>query len=53
MNNDERIKKLEEFKEIVLVLEKESISNINKNDDRQMVTKIVNAFEGFIKNANK
>ena len=46
-------KKLDEFKEKVLGLEKESIANINKTDDKQMVSKIVSAYEEFIKNANK
>jgi hypothetical protein len=47
------VQKLDEFKDKVLILEKESISNINKTDDRQMVSKIVNAYEEFIKNADK
>lgn len=47
------VKKLDEFKEKVLHLEKESISNINKTDDKQMVSKIINAYEEYLKNANK
>jgi len=35
----------EEFKKQILSLEKESLANIVKTDDKTMVSKIINTFE--------
>lgn len=43
INNNE--KALEEFKNKVLELERESLSNLNQYDDSQMVNKIIRIYE--------
>lgn len=41
------------FKEKIIELEKENIATINKNDDKQMVAKIIRIYEEMKKNDNK
>ncbi len=43
----------ENFKDFVLELEKENLQNINKEDKKNMVAKIVRTYEGAKKNENK
>lgn len=45
--------KQKDFKKIILEIEKENISTINKNDDKQMVAKIIRTYEEIKKNDNK
>ena len=52
MNNEEMLAKLQEFQKEVLKMERESLSNIVKTDDKTMVTKIIHLYEEK-KNANK
>ena len=52
MNKEEMLSKLEEFQKEVLKMERESLSNINKTDDKTMVAKIIHLYEEKT-NANK
>ena len=52
MNNEEMLAKLQEFQKEVLKMERESLSNIVKTDDKTMVTKIIHLYEEKA-NANK
>ena len=45
MNNEETLAKLKEFQKELLKMERESLSNINKTDDKTMVTKIIHLYE--------
>ena len=50
MNNDEMLTKQEaDFKDQILKMENESLSNIVKTDDKVMVTKIVKLYEESLK----
>ena len=40
-------KKLDEFKSIIIDLEKESLANVNQTTDQQMISKIIKAYEEF------
>lgn len=51
MINSEENKK--QVKEQILKLERESLANINKTDDKQMVQKIIRLFEEVKKNDNQ
>ena len=53
MTNEEMKMKLEEFKKKLLESERESINNINKIDDKQMVSRIIRTYEEMMKDANK
>lgn len=50
INSEENKKKV---KEQILELEKSSLANINKTDDKQMVQKIIRLFEEVKKNDNQ
>lgn len=52
MNNEEMLAKLQEFQKEILKMERESLGNIVKIDDRTMVTKIIHLYEEK-ENANK
>ena len=45
MNNEETLAKLKEFQKELLKMERESLSNINKTDDKTMVTQIIHLYE--------
>lgn len=52
MNDEEIFAILEKFEVEVLKMEKDSLSNINKTDDKTMVAKIIHLYEEKF-NANK
>lgn len=43
----------ETFKDFILELEKENLQNINKEDKKNMVAKIIRTYEEAKKNENK
>ena len=45
MNNQEMLAKLDEFQKELLKMERESLSNIVKTDDKTMVAKIIHLYE--------
>ena len=52
MSEKTKLEELEAFKQTILEMEKESLGNINKTEDKLMVNKIIRLFEEK-KNVNK